>query len=71
MILGQPVYHYQRNPKSLALTTGTRTLLHPIRFIQLELTLYEYDKRPYRETGLYAKYRRVLPRYLFTVTITD
>lgn len=70
-MLSGPVYEYNRNFNGLALTTARRTVAHPIYAIRVKLALHHYYKQLYIDTGLYARYRRVLPRYLFKVTINQ
>ena len=69
-VLERPVYDYVRNPKGLAFTTGSRVLLHPVAAMGIKMTLYRYYKELYTAVGLYEEYRRILPRYLFGVTIS-
>ena len=70
MVLEAPVYKYTRNPRGLAFTTGCKAVLHPLASSRVKLTLYHYYQKLFRDLGLYEQYRRVLPRYLFGVTIS-
>ena len=70
-ILETPVYNYIRRMGGLAITTGIGTLLHPIASIRLKLSLYGLYKQLFIHAGLFETYRRVLPRYLFSMTIND
>lgn len=70
-VLAKPVYDYFRNLNGLALATGLRTVLHPVRAIRVKLTLHRHYRQLYIDTGLYEQYRHVLPQYLFKVTINQ
>lgn len=67
--LPQPVYNYNRNLQGLALSTARQTLLHPVYALKVKYWLQQYYNRLYRETGLYQAYRKVLPLYMFRITI--
>jgi len=70
-ILSQPVYKYTRNLNGLALTTGRYAIIHPIASMRIKLTLLNHYKNLFIKTGHYYAYRRILPRYLFSVTLND
>lgn len=70
-VLSEPVYDYIRNASGLALSTSRRCLIHPIRAIRVKILIYRYYVRLFERTGLYERYRRVLPQYLFKVTINN
>lgn len=70
-VLARPVYHYHRNINGLALSTGRMTLLRPLYAIRIKMELHQYYKQLFLDAGLYARYRHVLPQYLFRVTLSD
>ncbi|MDD3334003.1 MAG: glycosyltransferase family 2 protein [Eubacteriales bacterium] len=68
-VLSTPVYYYIRNIKGLALTTARECILHPVTSVKVKIWLQQYYNRLFLQTGLYAAYRRILPHYLFRITI--
>ncbi|MEG0740889.1 MAG: glycosyltransferase [Clostridia bacterium] len=70
-VLSTPVYDYIRNMTGLSFTTGRACLLHPIHGIQIKLWLHRYYKELFVCSGLYEEYRKVLPKYLFWVTLNN
>ena len=70
-VLGEPVYDYVRSPGGLALSTSRQAVMHPWNAMKVKTELYRYYVRLYEQTGLYEEYRRVLPQYLFKVTLNN
>ena len=70
-VLGEPVYDYVRSPGGLALSTSRQAVIHPWNAMKVKTELYRYYVRLYEQTGLYEEYRRVLPQYLFKVTLNN
>lgn len=68
-VIAQPVYSYNRTLQGLALSTARRTMLHPFDAIEQKFYLQHYYNELFRATGLFSAYKRVLPRYLFRITI--
>ena len=60
-----------RSPGGLALSTSRQAVIHPWNAMNVKNELYRYYVRLYEETGLYEEYRRVLPQYLFKVTLNN
>ena len=46
-------------------------MIHPWNAMKVKTELYRYYVRLYEQTGLYEEYRRVLPQYLFKVTLNN
>ena len=69
-VLRQPLYEYTRNVRGLSVTTGIHSVLHPIASFRMKLSLYEHYKQLFLNKGLYEAYKRILPRYLFGVTVS-
>ncbi|NLO84922.1 MAG: glycosyltransferase [Clostridiales bacterium] len=69
-VISKPVYQYRRSPDGLAMSTAKDTLRHPVDSIGVKKELYELYKQLFESVGLYEKYKRVLPQYLFKVTIS-
>lgn len=67
--LEEPVYNYNRNLSGLALSTARGCVLHPFFSIKVKYWLQRYYNQLFVETGLYAAYRKVLPQYMFKITI--
>lgn len=70
-VLADPVYDYVRNPGGLALSTSRQAVIHPWSAMKVKAELYRYYVRLYEQTGLFEEYRRVLPQYLFKVTLNN
>lgn len=70
-VLADAVYDYVRSPGGLALSTSRQAVIHPWNAMKVKNELYRYYVRLYEETGLYEEYRRVLPQYLFKVTLNN
>lgn len=67
----EPVYDYHRGFGGL--TTGYLRLClrRPLFSIGVKRRLMRLYRELYRQTGLYARYRRVLPRYLYKFTLNN
>ena len=48
-----------------------QAVIHPWNAMKVKTELYRYYVRLYEQTGLYEEYRRVLPQYLFKVTLNN
>ena len=70
-VLADSVYDYVRSPGGLALSTSRQAVIHPWNAMKVKAELYRYYVRLYEQTGLYEEYRRVLPQYLFKVTLNN
>lgn len=70
-IISNVVYEYWRSTDGLALSTALACIKRPIYSIRVKFWLHGYYKQLYLNVGLYEKYRRVLPQYLFKVTISN
>ena len=69
-ILAEPLYEYSRNMQGLSVTTGIHSALHPISSFRMKLSLYEHYRQLFQNQGLYETYRKILPRYLFGITVS-
>ena len=65
--LNRPVYHYIKTTGG----TSVRSLLHVFHSLRIKWLLYQRFKSLYRQKGLYEKNRRLIRRYLFSVTLAD
>ncbi|MDD3409607.1 MAG: glycosyltransferase [Eubacteriales bacterium] len=70
-VLARPVYNYNRNMNGLAISSAMACVAHPLYSIRVKVVLHKYYKQLYIDTGLYETYRKVLPAYLFKVTINN
>ena len=66
-LLEAPVYHYVKNLGS----SSIRTLVHVVHSCRIKWRLYQHFKALYVKKGLYQRYRGMIRRYIWNVTLAD